>query len=185
MPLDQPWDMSQKNNELVQEFSVNRFNKYLLEIRFSNTDSSDFTLDQAEQLYKFIGRGTPRLYDLKTHEYIDLSSVSDAQRKNIKSMIDRGEIVKKYNNPGVIIPVYFKIEELNQNGVYEVVKERKVDTSGSAGGFARDIWTIWLHPGHYKITARIEGAVKVPLNLQTHLVLYADPTIIPPIETSP
>jgi hypothetical protein len=186
VPLDQRWDISQKNNTLEKTFTVTKFNGYELAIAFSPI-KNPITVKALMELKKITGGENSQLYNIKTHEYMPQYGYSDAQAKQLAHLLYTGEVIFKYSEPGVIIPVHFKIEKFDNNKVTKVVIERELDTAGS-GGFATHhcvlsrlvALNIKLHPGDYKITISNSEKMVLSPNIETYLQLSPLPDSTPP-----
>ena len=174
--FDVKWDISKKDNQIEQEFSVTSYNAYVLSIIFS-PKHPPVADEEVRQLREFLGGERYRPYNLKTHEYM-LTNTDEAARQ-VLHLADTGEVIWKYDIPGVIIPVHFKIEKLDNGKITNIITEKDVDTGGQDENCTRRIAAVKLHPGNYKITISTNKGVTLLPDLETFLMASSIPNTRP------
>ena len=184
------WDISNKDVPLEKEFSVERYDIYLIDfcLRESHPIPSSDRQGFIDQAHSFFGNGSPGIYDLGAHKY--LQAITSDEMNQGRELIREGKAVWKYNQPGVIIPVHLQIENLQDGKLIDVAKDQTFDVEGqminsegiSGWGYGclfRAIGGAKMRPGNYKITAGTNKQIILPPNTEIYLYLSKVPNTRP------
>ena len=127
-PVTSPFDVSQQDSKVIQEFRVVEYRSYCLQLQFDWKNKDDH-----DRIRLLVGDGG--LISKRGVPPVDWD----------------------YAEPGIIIPVHIKIIRLNIGKTPETIYESTVDTkameAAGAGHFVRKVITIDLKPGMYRVEA--------------------------------
>lgn len=159
------WDISKKDSWIEKEFVVKEKRTYHFDIEFHfNGVLTDW--------HRFMGTGKlqyPEGGMFFTSDPLKPTRVSQQDAggsDRLSELYKKGLLVKKYSIPGVIVPIRIRIEEIDSGtGNRTDVLDQTVNTEAlsHAGGnvYSREISTVELKPGRYKI--RAVTIIDVPL----------------------
>jgi hypothetical protein len=170
------WDMRRDDNEVVADFRVTEYRYYDFQILFHSTPAD------TQELFKFAGDGTSVLV-AKDSADSDNPSVFVATNPDNPSereqAIAAGKYVWRPRHSGVMIPVHLRVERVSTAAVAQIDRDfRTWNISGSfpgfarasPGGLARQISSVKLRPGRYRLTAKTLSAIPVPAGRDTYLL---------------
>lgn len=165
------WDISRKGSRIEQEFIVTEYRSYHFEIEFHHNGlPSDWE--------RFIGRGGDIFF---TKDAVNPRRVNPWEVGGISRLYElyrQGELIIKYADPGVIVPVLLRVEKIDEvTGNRILLLEKTFNTeamsSGGNGVISRNISGVALKAGRYKVTATTQIDVPLPPapNAQTFTAL--------------
>ena len=151
------WDVGRDDSEISAIFSVTEYRYYDIQILFQSTPAN------TQQLFEFTGDGS-------THVVTKESADSDSP-----------EGVSRSTHSGVMIPVHLRIEKISGVAEPEVAVDQDFKTwniagsfpgfsRSSPGGLARQITSVKLRPGNYRLTAKGLSRISVPAGHDTYLL---------------
>ncbi len=190
LPLSKSWDVSRKDNSLVQEFRIpHEILNPVIGAEFSLvfTDTKgDHSVNRLLELEKFTGNGSTRLV---TKESADSENPVDAPQfspDEEKALADHQVVVQHGSPPpgtayilskegmGTIIPIHIVIEKIEEKAP-EAIMDQVANTKGIYTGIMREIAHQKLEPGIYKLTLTPTQNIILPENVSTSLMITAMP----------
>jgi hypothetical protein len=198
------WDIGPKDSVVEQDIVVTRDRVYRLELVFRSIYGQMSREDQREAFkftgdgtYQYVTTESAKMdHPIVVPEY------SQDEQDFLKSggSLVGGEYFKAHPLPvntrfhttppagtvrrhtemgmGVIVPIQIRLEQIGEGGRGSLQTEEVVNTEGfiylGEQGIARQITTIHLRPGHYRLRAMTVKESVLPLNLETYLRAMKD-----------
>lgn len=184
---EQKGELSHKGSSIVRDFSVwqqhnsNISFNIIVNFHVKNiSDASSETLrSQAfSRLREVVGDFDHKLYDPKEHRYLTCEDVSDqaACWRKWYGLLKNGQAIMVYVHPGIVLPVHLKIEKLDGAESTAKIMDQTFITAGAfsygSTNRTRDITSVNLLPGKYRLTAEAVQDVALPQDIETSIDLY-------------
>jgi hypothetical protein len=204
LPLIIHWNVVKNGSLATEEFIVTEYRSYNFNLVFRYSERQR-SVEDFKKLEQFTGNGS---YHRVTKESagtahpVDVPEFSQQEQdflKNGGSFVGGtyfndhplGSNQRIHEPPpntvfeltkdgaGVIIPIYIKIELVDDRGGTKILTENVFDTKGITGsgsyGLERTITNVGLHPGKYLISVKTTKETAIPEGVETLLRVTWDP----------
>jgi hypothetical protein len=172
------WNIEPRDSVVEQDFVVTEYRYYRFEIKFSSTRDRNSVIadDELHRIRKFAGDGsywyvTKDSASTDHPEVVIAKTPEEVHRRD--EGIAKGDILYQAANPGVIVPVHIRIEQMDTGGTIMVHTDKVVDTENTerviAGGLIRLIIEIKLKPGKCRLRANTLKETPLPPDMETFL----------------
>jgi hypothetical protein len=172
------WDLTRDDNEVAAEFRVTEYRYYDFQILFHSTPGD------TQDLFKFAGDGASVLVSKDSADSANPSifvATNPDNPNEREQAIAAGKYVWRPKHSGVMIPVHLRVERVSTAAapVPQIDQDfRTWNISGSfpgfspasPGGLARQISSVKLRPGRYRLTAKTMSGIHVPAGRDTYLL---------------
>lgn len=168
-----PWDIGPKDSIVEQEFILSQYRWYRLDIALLSTRRHIDPLGETARMKTFTGDGT---YGIATKEsantehpvWIIPHTLEEGRR--VAEGIRQGIYVRRSGDPGVIVPVHLRIEQVDNSGATTLHTDQVFDTENyygahSTDGLLRKITNIKLRPGKYRFRVSTTKESSLPPNV--------------------
>ena len=178
------WNIEPKDSVVEQDFVVTEYRVYRFEIKFSSIRKpiSGEEIEELNRIYKFTGDGRSQCYtkeSVNTDHPVVVPANTPEEFNRRAEGVQKGIYVWKADNPGVIVPVHIRIEQVDSAGATTVHADKLVNTENIegavAGGLIRLIAEVKLRPGKYRLSARTVRESPLLPNMETFLRAAAIP----------
>jgi hypothetical protein len=164
------WDISNKNSVIQKDIIVTEYRFYELLLEF-HSSSQPKTAAEYEQLVKFTGDGSFRVYTKDPVNPLPVIPKTSAEVQRMYELVRTGEYILKPANPGVVVPIHVTVEMFGgtSDNIAMSIADETIDTISIIAGGRRLIKTVKLKPGKYRLTAETIKANSLPPNFTTFL----------------
>lgn len=176
-----PWNIAPKGSVVEQDFEVNEYRVYRIEFKFALTQElhgAKSPDDEWQQLRRFSGDSSWSLVTKDSAntdhpEVVIPTAKTKEEARSWYNSLKKGEYVYKAMNPGVIVPIHIRIDQLQSDGTFSSHTDKLIDTDKTERaveeGLVRLIIETRLMPGRYRLVGRTMRETPVPQAITTFL----------------